>query len=490
MMDRPSMKRHWITLLCWSLFLYATAVAAQPSVPLPLTKKAAVGSGGWQERLKTATALEGVRGSDELNVQASNALRKAAAYFTTHVATNGGYLWWYSPDLSKRAGEGEASHTEIWVQPPGTPTVGLAYLYAYEKTGEETYLEAAKAAADALIWGQLECGGWDYSIDFDPKRSQRWYYRHDVDKGIDGAKRRNRATFDDNTTQSALRFIMAVDRTTGNEGKYHEAAMYGLSFMLKSQFENGAWPQRYPLDAKGYSRWYTFNDGAINDCIQTMLDAYQIYGDAKYLDSARRGGDFIIASQLPALQAGWAQQYDYDMKPAWARKFEPPSVCSAVTARNITMLADLYLVTGDVKYLDPIPKAIDWLRQSEISPGRWARFYELGTNRPLYFNKKYELVYTDDDLPTHYSFQGSWGNKPIAYYERVKSKGREKYRTDENAPLSDDARRALQEDLSQKVQTIIAQQDEQGRWLTEGKIQTRTFSQNIRILSDYIALTR
>ena len=44
--------------------------------------------------------------------------------------------------------------------------------------------------------------------------------------------------------------------------------------MLKSQFSNGAWPQRYPLPSRGYSRWYTFNDNAINDCIKVMLDAY------------------------------------------------------------------------------------------------------------------------------------------------------------------------------------------------------------------------
>src|SRR5205814_10293508 len=60
--------------------------------------------------------------------------------------------------------------------------------------------------------------------------------------------------------------------------------------------------------------------------------------------------------------------------------------------------------TGDKKYLEPIPRALDYLAKSEISPGRLARFYELRTNRPLYFTKQYELVYTTDDLPTHYAF--------------------------------------------------------------------------------------
>jgi hypothetical protein len=37
-----------------------------------------------------------------------------------------------SEDLRHRQGEGVAGPSEIWVQPPGTPTVGLAFLAAYE----------------------------------------------------------------------------------------------------------------------------------------------------------------------------------------------------------------------------------------------------------------------------------------------------------------------------------------------------------------------
>ena len=138
--------------------------------------------------------------TSDLPAQAETALVKAVTYLGTHVATNGGYLWWYSPDLTERAGEGKASETQIWVQPPGTPSVGFAYLRAYEKTKDLRYLEAAKETADALIWGQLKCGGWDYKIDFDPKSSKRWYYRHDTEAGVDGTEKRNRGTFDDNTT--------------------------------------------------------------------------------------------------------------------------------------------------------------------------------------------------------------------------------------------------------------------------------------------------
>lgn len=52
--------------------------------------------------------------------EAEEALEKAARFFRTKVAVHGSYVWRYSADLKKRWGEGEASETEGWVQPPGT----------------------------------------------------------------------------------------------------------------------------------------------------------------------------------------------------------------------------------------------------------------------------------------------------------------------------------------------------------------------------------
>ena len=60
-------------------------------------------------------------------------------------------------------------------------------------------------------------------------------------------------------------------------------------------------------------------------------------------------------------QAGWAQQYTHDMKPAPARWFEPASINGATTSRNIRTLIDLYTKTGAEKFLAPIPAAIEWL---------------------------------------------------------------------------------------------------------------------------------
>ena len=71
-------------------------------------------------------------------------------------------------------------------------------------------------------------------------------------------------------------------------------------------------------------------------------------GDMKaYLESLQKAGWFMIMSQLPPPQPGWAQQYNQYLQPAWARSFEPPAVCSLVTIRNIHTLIELYTYTND-----------------------------------------------------------------------------------------------------------------------------------------------
>ena len=82
----------------------------------------------------------------ELVTQVRAALEKATAFMCS-ISTEGGYLWRYSADLKERQGEGKATPSQIWVQPPGTPSVGMAFLEAYAATKDERHLVAAQAAA-------------------------------------------------------------------------------------------------------------------------------------------------------------------------------------------------------------------------------------------------------------------------------------------------------------------------------------------------------
>ena len=79
------------------------------------------------------------------------AMKKAATCYRQKAATHGGYVYYWSPDFSKRWGEGQATAAQIFVQPPGTPAVGMAFLKAYAATGDGYYLDAAREAAESLV---------------------------------------------------------------------------------------------------------------------------------------------------------------------------------------------------------------------------------------------------------------------------------------------------------------------------------------------------
>ena len=445
---------------------------------------------------------------------AKAALIKGAAFMRS-ISAQGGYLWRYSTDLKLVAGENRANVTTQWLQPPGTPAVGMALLKAYQRTGEKALLNHALAAGAALAAAQLPSGGWDYRFDFsDPQRS----------------KRRNISTFDDDTTQSCLRYLLALGEVAkGNlprEQAIRNARDLGLRKLLEAQFPNGAWPQRYdgmPKAAKNfpvlkarypkswprnypkanYINHYTFNDNSHRDCVLLALQAHRVTGALKFLLAARRGGDFILLAQMPEPQPAWAQQYNARMEPAWARRFEPASITGGESVGACRTLIDLYLATGDAKYLRAVDAAVKWYRRSAIAPGKWARFYELQTNRPLYFTKEYKLTYSDADLPTHYSFQSSYGvESMIRYYKAVKKAGRVAWLVSQKSkPLTAAHRTARARGMEKKVRAIVAAQDAQGRWITRTKletrgmkfgsrIETREFIQNIGVLSEYLSLLR
>jgi hypothetical protein len=445
---------------------------------------------------------------------AKEALRRATTFFRNDVSTEGGYLWQYSADLAKREGEGKADADTIWVQPPGTPSVGQAFLHAYRRTGDRFYLDAARDAAMALVRGQLQSGGWDYRIHFDDQREK---YAYRVDESSEG---RNVLTLDDDVTQSATRLLMDVDAALDFENEtIHEAAMFALDALLDGQYPNGAWPQRfssppdpdrYPVKKARYPEswprthpdvdyrdYYTFNDNTITDTIALMFDAADTYGDEKYRDAAIKAADFILLAQMPEPQPAWAQQYNADMEPAWARRFEPASVTGGESQGIMQTLLAVYRRTGDVKYLDAVERALAYLQKSALPDGQLARFYELKTNTPLYFTKEYELTYDDSDMPTHYSFK--LGNK-LESIARALTEARETPAPVEVAPPSTPT---LTDELAAQAQTIIDRLDDRGAWVEDGRlryhgdddptrriISSRTFATNVRTLADYIAAVR
>ncbi len=432
-------------------------------------------------------------------------MKRAALFYRDNVSVHGGYVYHYSLDLQQRWGEGRATESQIWVQPPGTPTVGLAFLAAFEASNDRFYLDAAKDATNALIYGQLESGGWTNSIDFLPNSPRTAAYRNGNGRG------RNHSSLDDGQTQSALRLIMNVDQALQFEdARIHESAEVALDALLNAQFPNGAFPQvwtgpvaakpitpaRYPQHdwrtegrIKNYWDMYTLNDNVCGEVAQALIDAYHIYKEERYFVALKKLGEFLILAHMPDPQPAWAQQYNYKMEPIWARKFEPPAIAGDESQEAIETLIAIAAVTGDHKYLEPIPKALSYLESSLLPDGYLARYYELETNKPLFMTRKgnsYELTYSDQKLASHYSWKSKSRLTDLKKdYDAVKS-GRSPSRT--IVPI----------EMARKTVEAL---DHQGRWVSsysgkrlvgqakfrqgENYLSSEVFSKNLTLLSRF-----
>lgn len=372
--------------------------------------------------------------NESLSLQAEQAMFKATKFMTDSVSTQGGYVWYYLPDRSRRWGEMEAYKTMVWVQDGGTVNVGHMLLDAYNVTGNEYYYQAAEKAAAAMIWGQSNEGGWNYLIDFAGDRSlKKWY----ATIGKNGWRLEEfqhyygNDTYDDDVTSDAARFLLRL-YLEKLDPKYKPALDKAINFIIKSQYANGGWPQRYPLKHDftkaghpDYTSYYTFNDDVIWENVLFLIQCYQTLGQQRFLDPINRGMNFYLISQ--ARNGAWGQQYTMKMEVAGARTYEPAAYLPRTTFWNSLVLLRFYQYTGDRKFLAPIPNAIKWLDKVRLPErmtqnGRYTHplFVNAASDKPIFVHRKgsnvtYGYYYSDTSDSKLLGHMQGKGNINIKY---------------------------------------------------------------------------
>ena len=267
---------------------------------------------------------------------------------------------------------------------------------------------------------------------------------------------------------------------------YLEPLRKALNFMLISQYPNGGWPQRYPLRYEfahdgfpDYTSYYTLNDGAMNNIIDVLLEAYEMLGDERYLQAAKRGADFFMLAQGPEGHAGWTDQFDMNLQPTRGRTHEPASYQVRYTLSTIHQLEKMFLYTGDRRYLRPIPMALDWMESSILKiddkgKPEFAKWYDPQTNYPII--KEYlpeftaegymKYSYRPDSSATFIEFTGTLPYRE--QYEKIRDvepgKEREMY---ESLVRRNRRRNAADE---QEIAKLINSMNEKGAWIEPFKV--------------------
>ena len=286
--------------------------------------------------------------------------------------------------------------------------------------------EATRIADSVLDW-QLGTGAWPKNIDMTkpPAAGERPDARE--------------STIDNGATITQIRFLARVAAATSGE-KHQSAARKGLEYLLAAQYPNGGWPQYFPL-RPGYYTHITYNDDAMAGVMMVLWDVADgqapfAFADAALKAKARaaveKGIDVILRTQIRVngTLTAWCQQHDEKtLEPRPARTFERVALTAAESVGVIRVLMRIERPEPRVK--DAIEAAVAWLRAVRIdaNPPRWARFYEIGTNRPIFVGRDAVVRYNLDEIEQErregYSWYGAYAARLLEreYAEWCKKTG-------------------------------------------------------------------
>lgn len=296
--------------------------------------------------------------------------------------------------------------------------------------------EAARIA-DQLLLYQKENGGFEKNVDMALMLTQgekaQLIARHaDVSE----------TTIDNRTTYPQVAYLGKIITASllkssppNNFLKYKDAFNKGLDYLLASQYENGGFPQFYPLK-EGYYTHITFNDDAMIGVLSFLRDIANGHEDYKFVDETRRKAVVgTVARTIPLIlklqvvvdgkKTVWAPQYDeVTLKPTWARKYEPPCLSAGETVGIVRFLMQekktpeiTAAIESSVKWLDANKlKGLRWVRtngenaivKDAAAPPLWARFYEVETMKPIFLGRdsviKYDVTQIEAERRNGYAW--------------------------------------------------------------------------------------
>jgi PelA/Pel-15E family pectate lyase len=263
---------------------------------------------------------------------------------------------------------------------------------------------APRTLADVLVSFQTPSGGWSKNLDLTRRREPGQAYS--AEKGW-----RWVGTFDNDATVGPMRAL--ADAARADDVPSHAAAFRrGIEYVLLAQFPNGCWPQVYPLEG-GYHDAATFNDDAMVGLLELLRDVAESGLGPVDAGVRRRAGDAVVratdcilASQVVVggKPTVWSAQHDpLTLQPVGARSYEHASLSGLESAGVMDFLMCLSDAADDPRVRAAVDGAAAWFRANAIhgllytaerervaqegAGPLWARFYEIGTNRPIFSNR-------------------------------------------------------------------------------------------------------
>ena len=341
------------------------------------------------------------------------------------------------------------------------PSGGAARSTPLDRPDDWYATPEARRIADIVVSFQTPAGGWSKNLnltdharrpgehyagnnlsrfltpgDFDTPRDPKWNYV---------------GTLDNDATNTQLEFLARVAAAKPEDSAaYRRAFLRGIEYLLAAQFPNGGWPQVYPLEG-GYHDAITFNDGAVCETLRLLhraaggrspFDFVPAEVRKRAAAAVNRGVECILAAQIVenGRRTVWGQQHDaLTLAPVAGRNYEPAALCSAESGALLEFLMELPKPNAAIARA--VGDGVAWLGKVAIhdrayargpaggilvdrpgAPAIWARYYQIGADRPIFGDRDKSIHDSVEELSQERRRGYSWyTTAPHAAIDRYKT---------------------------------------------------------------------
>ena len=313
----------------------------------------------------------------------------------------------------------------------------------------------AKLVAENVLLYQRNIGGWPKNIQMQTQLTEA-----EKQKLIALKSSTKDVTTDNGATYQEMLFLSKMYAQVQDE-RYQKAFLAGLDYILEAQYENGGWPQFYPLK-KGYYTHITFNDDSMVNILNVLkhcidkTDYYSIKPPEATIERAKiafdKGIDCILKTQYNqnGVLTAWCAQHDeVTLLPANARAYELASLSGKESAKIVLLLMSIENPSPEI--ITAVNSAVAWFEKTKITDLReervavpnskimekvmvkdlnatplWARFMELEDNTPFFCDrdgiKKSSIAEIGQERRTGYAWYTNEPKEVLKKYPSWKKK--------------------------------------------------------------------
>jgi len=317
--------------------------------------------------------------------------------------------------------------------------------------------EAIRIAENVLLY-QKNIGGWQKNTQMQKVLSQA-----QKDSLIAAKSNTGVCTIDNGAVWLELTYlskVYAAISDSATKAEIKTGFLKGVQYILDAQYENGGWPQYYPLRG-GYSNHITYNDDAMTHAITILMHiylkdgAYSIVAPDSTVADAEvafdKGIECILNTQYlqQGLLTSWCAQHHYStLEPVMARSYELPSLSGSEAGKVAEFLMSINNPSDEIRRA--IYYVVNWYDDVRIegyrveeyvnsdglddlrvvpdpyAPDMWARFYTLEDNIPFFCSrdgiKKYSLAEISYERRNNYRWYIDEGDDVFSAYNLWYSK--------------------------------------------------------------------